>query len=40
VEIDLQVINEQLVKIEDAAKEALEKHNGFLRELGLPILPG
>jgi type I restriction enzyme M protein len=40
VEIDLQVINEQLVKIEAAAKEALEKHNGFLRELGLPILPG
>ena len=40
VHIDLQVVNEQLVKIEAAARQALNKHNGFLRELGLPTMPG
>lgn len=34
--IDLKVVNEQLVSIEKKAKEAAEKHNKFLKELGLP----
>lgn len=40
IEIDLQAVNQQLKEIEVAAKEALEQHNKFLRELGLPELPG
>ena len=39
-EIDLRQVNERLVQIEATAKEALERHNAFLRELGLPMLPG
>ncbi|MDO8365853.1 MAG: type I restriction-modification system subunit M [Saprospiraceae bacterium] len=39
-EIDLEQVNEQLKRIEKDAKIALDKHNGFLRELGLPIIPG
>ena len=38
-EIDLNNVNEQLIQIEKDAKIALDKHNGFLRELGLPLLP-
>lgn len=39
-EIDLQKVNEDLQAIELRVKEALAKHNQFLRELGLPELPG
>lgn len=35
-EIDLKAVNERLVKIEEKAKEAAERHNAYLRELGLP----
>jgi type I restriction enzyme M protein len=39
-EIDLQKVNEDLQAIELRVKDALAKHNQFLRELGLPELPG
>jgi type I restriction enzyme M protein len=39
-EIDLKGTNADLVGIEDAIKTATLKHNAFLRELGLPPLPG
>ena len=34
-EIDLAKVNAELLEIEKKAKEARERHNGFLRELGL-----
>ena len=34
--IDLKKVNEKLMTIEKQAKEAAEKHNQFLKELGLP----
>jgi len=34
--IDLKEVNDKLIKIEKEAKEAAEKHNQFLKELGLP----
>jgi len=34
--IDLKVVHEQLVAIEKKAKEAADKHNQLLKELGLP----
>ncbi len=40
VEIDLGKVNADLVEIERKAKEALGRHNGFLRELGVGELPG
>jgi type I restriction enzyme M protein len=39
-EIGLGETNQALVAIEEAIREATAKHNGFLRELGLPLLPG
>ena len=39
-QIDLLEVNAQLKQIEEAAKEALDNHNAFLRELELPIIPG
>ena len=33
--IDLQEVNKRLVDIEKKAKEAADKHNQFLKELGL-----
>lgn len=36
VEIDLQKVNNKLVELEKTIKEARDKHNGFLKELGLP----
>ncbi|MEY4570607.1 MAG: hypothetical protein RLZZ398_2046 [Verrucomicrobiota bacterium] len=39
VEIDLAVNREKLVETEDAIRVATTKHNGFLKELGLPPLP-
>jgi type I restriction enzyme M protein len=38
-EIDLAEVNTNLVEIERKIKEATEKHNEFLKELGLPLLP-
>ncbi len=38
-EIDLHATNEQLVSIEAEIKAATKKHNKFLKELGLPLLP-
>jgi type I restriction enzyme M protein len=39
-EIDLAATNQTLVKIEEEARKALNKHNAFLKELGLDPLPG
>jgi type I restriction enzyme M protein len=38
-EIDLRRVNKELVEIEGKIKEAKEKHNKFLEELGLEKLP-
>ncbi len=38
-EIDLAANHEKLLKIEKDIGEATERHNGFLKELGLPPLP-
>jgi type I restriction enzyme M protein len=38
-EIDLVAVNRQLIDLEKTARKALEKHNEFLKELGLPPLP-
>lgn len=37
--IDLKEVNKQLVDIEKKIKAATEKHNGFLAELGLELIP-
>lgn len=39
VEIDLDETHQDLVEIEKAIAAAKEKHNAFLRELGLKPLP-
>lgn len=36
--IDLKIVNENLISIENRIKDATEKHNSFLRELGLDEL--
>lgn len=38
-EIDLAATHAELVKIETAIKTVTAKHNAFLKELGLPLLP-
>ncbi len=38
-EIDLEATNQTLVDIERDIQKALNAHNGFLKELGLPLLP-
>ncbi len=38
-EIDLEATNQTLVEIEEAVQAAAAKHNAFLKELGLPLLP-
>jgi type I restriction enzyme M protein len=38
-EIDLAATHAELVKIEDEIRAATKKHNEFLKELGLPLLP-
>ena len=38
-EIDLKAVHQQLVGIEQEITKARDKHNGFLEELGLPLLP-
>jgi len=37
--IDLKVVHQQLVGIEQEITQARDKHNGFLEELGLSLLP-
>ena len=39
VEIDLAVVNVTLLEIEQRIDESTKKHNQFLQELGLPLLP-
>lgn len=38
-EIDLAATHAMLARIEDGIREATTKHNGFLKELGLPRYP-
>jgi type I restriction enzyme M protein len=38
-EIDLLAVNEELAALEQKIKDGTKKHNKFLRELGLPLLP-
>jgi type I restriction enzyme M protein len=38
-EIDLQATNQELIAIEKEIQTARAKHNAFLKELGLPLLP-
>lgn len=38
-EIDLQATHEELKSIEQSIQTAAQKHNEFLKELGLPLLP-
>ena len=38
-EIDLAAVHAELVSLEQKRKAALDKHNAFLKELGLPMLP-
>lgn len=38
-EIDLTAVHAELSAIESAIKTATDTHNGFLKELGLPLLP-
>ena len=39
VEIDLAVTHQQLLQVEAEIAQAKAKHNAFLQELGLPLLP-
>ncbi|MDO3620596.1 type I restriction-modification system subunit M [Ralstonia pseudosolanacearum] len=38
-EVDLKVVHRQLIDIEKKIVKAKDKHNAFLKELGLPLLP-
>jgi type I restriction enzyme M protein len=38
-QVNLQAVNTELVALARSIKDAREKHNGFLKELGLPALP-
>jgi hypothetical protein len=38
-EIDLSALNAELVEIETTIQTATAKHNEFLKELGIPLLP-
>lgn len=38
-EVVLASVHKQLVDIEKDIKQAKDKHNSFLKELGLPLLP-
>ena len=39
-EIELSVIQSELVQLQKQVREATSKHNAFLEELGLALLPG
>jgi len=38
VQIDLKVVNARLAAINETIKVNTEKHNEFLKELGLPLI--
>jgi len=38
-EIDLAATHEELVRLDEQVRLATAKHNAFLKELGLPLLP-
>ena len=38
-EINLQVVNAELLALDKKIREARERHNDFLKELNLPLLP-
>ena len=38
-EIDLRATHEELVELEKNVRTTRDKHNAFLEELGLPMLP-
>ena len=38
-EVDLEVVHADLMALDQAIREARDKHNAFLAELGLPLLP-
>jgi type I restriction enzyme M protein len=38
-EIELDVVHSELVEVQRVIKEAKQRHNGFLKELGLKPLP-
>ena len=38
-EIELQAVNSDLVSLGQTIANARDKHNSFLKELGLPLLP-
>ncbi|MEB3330953.1 MAG: N-6 DNA methylase, partial [Synechococcaceae cyanobacterium] len=38
-EIDLAVVHADLMALDQGIREARDKHNAFLAELGLPLLP-
>ncbi len=38
-EVDLSQVHRELLELTEKSKEALKRHNAFLRELGLPELP-
>lgn len=38
-EIDLMAVNNELIALDEKIKIATEKHNNFLKELGLPLIP-
>ena len=38
-EIDLAVVHQELTEAEKRAREATDRHNEFLKELNLPLLP-
>lgn len=38
-EIDLMAVNSELIALEDKIQTATQKHNEFLKELGLPMMP-
>ena len=37
--VDLQAVNDELNKVEEKIGNAIQRHNAFLAELGLPLLP-
>lgn len=38
-EIDLSAVHAELVALDQTLREARDKHNAFLAELGIPLLP-
>lgn len=38
-EVDLSRLNSELIALEQSIREARDRHNAFLAELGLPLLP-